>query len=137
MTLEAPARRSILVVEDDALLRYTLALSLGELGYEVVGAAHGQEALDHLTKGERPALIVLDLSMPVMDGWQFRRRQFENEEWAPIPVLILTAADTAAQHAAALGATAYLEKPVALDQLVAMIHALTDAGPESPPSPSP
>jgi two-component system, chemotaxis family, chemotaxis protein CheY len=68
----------VLVVEDDTLLRQTIADVLEIEGYEVECAGDGREALAFLQNGTQPCLIVLDLTMPEMDGWEFRRRQKAN-----------------------------------------------------------
>ncbi len=83
-------RRRVMVVEDDAMIRETLAEALDEEGFEVIEAANGREALDKL-QGERTSLVLLDLMMPVMDGWQFREAQLRDEELADIPVVVLSA----------------------------------------------
>ena len=71
----APRKPLILVVEDHEFAREALAMLLSDAGYGVVEAADGREALATLSKGARPDLILLDLVMPVMDGWEFMRRQ--------------------------------------------------------------
>src|SRR5579862_4602951 len=65
----------ILIVDDDPDIRDSLKEVLEDEGYEVNGVANGREALDYLRKSPRPCVILLDLMMPVMDGWQFRREQ--------------------------------------------------------------
>ena len=82
---------SILVVDDDADLRQTLQLLLNDSGYRVTAAANGQAALDQLTAGARPDLILLDLMMPEMNGWQFLERARADPALASIPVVIMTA----------------------------------------------
>ena len=82
----------ILVVEDDEQIREALCELLEDAGYRTVGVGNGQEALTYLANGQRPCLIVLDLMMPVMDGWQFRREQQRDPALATIPVLVVTAA---------------------------------------------
>jgi signal transduction histidine kinase len=106
----AATRPRILVVEDD----HDIGVALGELlvdqGYEVTTCEDGRHALDLLQRSApAPDLIVLDLMMPVMDGWEFRQRQRSNPEVAKIPVLAISA-DTSAK-AAAIHAEAYLRKP--------------------------
>ena len=82
---------NILVVDDDADLRLTLQLLLDDSGYRVTAAASGQAALDQLTAGARPDLILLDLMMPEMNGWQFLERTHADAVLASIPVVIMTA----------------------------------------------
>jgi signal transduction histidine kinase len=114
----AAARPRILVVEDDHDIGIALGELLGEQGYDVVTCEDGRRALELLQQRAAPApdLIVLDLMMPVMDGWEFRQRQRENPEVAKIPVLAISA-DTSPK-AAAIHADAYLRKPVDGDHLL-------------------
>ena len=115
----------ILLVEDDIATREAMTLVLEAQGYEVSSAANGQEALIQLRGGYRPALILLDLMMPILDGWGFRARQQQDPALASIPVVLLTADTSIADRAAALGAADYVLKPVEIEQmLVAIKHAL-------------
>jgi len=84
----------ILVVDDDDELRDTLSEVLGQEGYEVLAAAGGEEALAHLRAGARPQLILLDLMMPNMSGWQMREQQLAEPSLAKIPVVVMTAIGT-------------------------------------------
>jgi CheY-like chemotaxis protein len=108
----------VLIVEDDGATRDAMKLVLQSLGYEVVGAANGQEALNYLRAEDETCLILLDLMMPVMDGWQFRREQQQDPALAPIPVVVVSADGNVSQKAATLGAVAYLQKPVEVDALL-------------------
>jgi CheY-like chemotaxis protein len=111
----------VLVVEDDDLTRDVLRLLLQRAGCRVTTAAHGREALACL-QAARPDLILLDLMMPVMSGWEFRERQRQDAALAAIPVVVLTAAADP-ESAAPLAAAAYLSKPVEpLDLLEAVLH---------------
>ena len=120
-----PTRLSalVLIVDDEPHLREMTADLLISHGYEVVVAQHGAEALARLCE-HRPDLVLLDLNMPVMDGWQFRAAQERLVE-APlinIPVLILTGADDAPEHAATLRAVGLIEKPFHPDQLLSAVR---------------
>ena len=84
-------KRPILVVEDDEDIRETLQMYLQSSGYDVATAANGQEALDVLTETEPPCLILLDMMMPVMDGWKFLAALGERETLAAVPVVVVTA----------------------------------------------
>jgi CheY-like chemotaxis protein len=95
--------RTILVVEDDPESRDALRLALKLAGHTVHTAAHGQEALDLLRAGSPPDLILLDLMMPVLSGWQFREVQRQNPALAGIPVVILSAVGERESQADSLG----------------------------------
>jgi CheY-like chemotaxis protein len=84
-----PAR--ILLVEDDFAIRETIAELLAEEGYRVTSAANGAEALAMLEESDAPALILLDLMMPVMNGFEFLRRWNAEPSLAAVPVIVLTA----------------------------------------------
>lgn len=82
----------ILLVDDDDGLRNILAEYLEDVGgYRVQPLSNGRQALDHLKAGGRPCVILLDLMMPVMDGWEFRDAQSADPSLATIPVLVITA----------------------------------------------
>src|SRR5579862_2424387 len=81
----------ILVVEDDEDAREAMVSLLQMKGYRAVPAGNGREALDYLDRAVTPDLIILDLWMPVMDGWQFRTEQIKNPRLAEIPVIVVTA----------------------------------------------
>lgn len=82
----------ILLVDDDDGLRSILAEYLSDVGgYRVTPVTNGREALNHLQAGGRPCVILLDLMMPVMDGWEFRNAQCADPTLADIPVLVITA----------------------------------------------
>jgi len=85
--------RVVLVVDDDPGIREALADLLGDEGYRVVTAMNGVEALDKLREPAqaRPCVILLDLMMPVMDGWQFRKEQKQDPAIANIPLIVITA----------------------------------------------
>jgi CheY-like chemotaxis protein len=114
--------KRILVVEDDASTREALAVLLEAQGYAVSRAANGREALDRLRGRERPHLILLDLMMPVMSGWEFCRRRQQDPALAAIPVVVVSGTKDAARSAAALGAAACLKKPVGFEELVEVVH---------------
>lgn len=115
MPSERSAERLVLVVDDDPDILQTLALCLSTEGYRVLMAANGREALDLLSR-ERPACILLDLMMPVMDGWQFREEQIRRAELAEIPVIVVSAVGK--DRIDKIDADAYLSKPVDLEKLL-------------------
>jgi CheY-like chemotaxis protein len=110
--------RRILVVEDDLDIREVLTHVLEFENYQVAAACNGREALAQLKLPPLPGLILLDLMMPVMDGWQFRELQQQNPEWSRIPVVILSADGNVYQKAATIRAAGYLKKPVELETLL-------------------
>lgn len=117
--------RRILLVEDDFSIRETIAEVLEDEGFRVTCAANGAEALARLAAGDAPALILLDLMMPVMDGSEFRRLQRDDPRLADIPVVVLSAGHAADQRAASLGADGFLQKPFEVDSLLETVTRLT------------
>lgn len=111
---------SILIIDDDAAIREVLCEILSDEGYAVLSAADGARALDML-RGlvELPKLILLDLMMPGMNGWEFRSQQQNDPRLAAIPVMIVSADSNVPQQARDLQATGYLQKPIALESLIA------------------
>jgi len=87
----ADPNHTVLVIEDDSDVRNALAELLSTEGYDVSLTADGGEALEKLRSGLRPSVILLDLMMPKVDGWDFRRAQLDDPLLAPIPVILLTA----------------------------------------------
>lgn len=117
----------ILLVEDDGPIRDTVAECLAAEGYQVERAAHGGEALAWLQAGGRPALVVLDLVMPVMNGAELLVQLRASDTLRGTPVLLMTAAIPSA--AAPLpAADAVLVKPFDLDQLLETVQRLVPRG---------
>ncbi len=114
--------RKILVIEDDPDVRSMISILLGLEGYRVSTAENGREALDVLHGGVRPDLILVDLMMPVMNGWQFRAEQVRDPSIADIPAVVISGGDRVAEHTKALGAADYLRKPIDLDVLLATVQ---------------
>jgi CheY-like chemotaxis protein len=114
--------RRILIVEDDADLREALSEVLRDEGYAVTSAADGQEALDRLRRELRPSLILLDLTMPVMNGWQFRAEQRQDPDLSEIPVVVLSAGEHLAQQMSPLGIDDFVPKPIELGHLLQKIE---------------
>jgi CheY-like chemotaxis protein len=112
---------SILLVDDNDLTRETLAEVLHTAGYTTAEAANGREALDYLHRhGDQPRVILLDMMMPVMDGWEFLRQRRKEPELAKVPVVLFTAAGGLDPSAVwALGANDVLHKPTDPDDLLA------------------
>ena len=114
------APSTVFVVEDDVDTRDMLGRFLELEGFQVEVAANGRQALDRLTSGVHPCVILLDLMMPVMDGWQFRRQQVLDAQLADIPVIVVSAAGK--ERIAGIDADGYLSKPVDLEQLLAQVN---------------
>jgi CheY-like chemotaxis protein len=110
---------TIFIVEDDADTRDMIGRFLELEGFAVETAANGRQALDRLAHGARACVILLDLMMPVMDGWEFRRRQVSHSDLAKIPVIVFSAAGR--DRMSQIEANDYLAKPVDLDELLARI----------------
>ncbi|HZP44022.1 MAG TPA: response regulator [Candidatus Binataceae bacterium] len=118
----------ILVVEDDPDLSQVLAEILSSFGHQVERAHDGADALDCLIRAdERPALILSDLAMPIMDGWSFLNELRKNSELARIPVVIMTASSEVGEQARASGARAVLYKPVDVQKLERLINHFVKA----------
>lgn len=107
--------RTILIIEDDQAIRETLKMFLEIEGYMVCAAANGQEAIALLKRISNPCLILLDLMMPVMDGWDFLKAQKRDITIAPIPVVVVSAV---ADRVKSVGATGMLKKPIDLECLL-------------------
>jgi CheY-like chemotaxis protein len=111
--------RRLLVVEDDESIREMIEMVLDGEGYEVITATNGAVALALLSQ-ERPGLILLDMKMPDMDGWEFARHYADLPEPKP-PIVVVTAAQDASRRAAEIGAQGYLAKPFSIDNLLQTI----------------
>ena len=110
----------VLIVEDDADLREMMAQILALEGFTPATANNGRDALDYLRAAELPRLILLDLMMPVMDGWEFQRERQRDPRLAALPVLVLTALDEA--RASDATTDGYMKKPLDFDTLLNVVH---------------
>jgi CheY-like chemotaxis protein len=120
------SEKTVLVVDDDDDARDVIAACLEEAGHTVEVASHGQEALERLRDGLRPALVVLDLMMPVMDGWTLLGRLSQDPTLSAIPVIVMSAGGELALHS--VNAAAQLSKPVDPAALVALVSTLSPPG---------
>jgi CheY-like chemotaxis protein len=112
LTADETRAGTILLVEDDEAIRQSISELLGEGGLTVMTAGHGREALDLLQRAaELPSVILLDLMMPVMDGWTFRSHQLADPRLARIPVVILSATPGLPEQADKLRINEFLRKP--------------------------
>lgn len=117
-------KRQVLIVDDDDAICEMLELILEDEGYEPIRASNGQEALNKLRASTSPCLILLDLNMPVMTGWDFRRMQQQDPRLAPIPVVIISADRSLAHGSTALNAIEYFRKPIDLDRLLGLLSTI-------------
>jgi two-component system, chemotaxis family, chemotaxis protein CheY len=115
----SPPERTLLVVDDDPAILSTVSDILSDEGYHVVTATNGAEALATLERLV-PELILLDMRMPVMDGWQFA--QARSAEQREIPLVVMTAAHDARKWALEIGAADYLAKPFDLLELLEVVE---------------
>jgi CheY-like chemotaxis protein len=121
MVVIPSSSRTILIVDDDAVIRSTLADLLTDEGYCVACAEDGRAALECLDRGESPGLILLDLMMPVMDGWDFRSEQRRRGTLASVPIVIMTAGGRCPDAAVALEAQGCVGKPFSFQELLAAV----------------
>lgn len=115
-------QHTVLVVEDDRAIREALVECLRDEGYHVVEADDGQEGLARLNAMARPCLILLDLMMPTMNGWEFRAVQRNQEPLADIPVVVMSAFPAGVRTLQDLDVQAYLQKPPQVDRLLDVIE---------------
>jgi CheY-like chemotaxis protein len=113
---------TILIVDDDSDTLEAMRLMLESEGYLVATATDGREALTVLVKGLRPCVIVMDLSMPVMDGVEFRKEQLNHPDIAGIPFIAYSAVLDARSCAQDLRASGYLEKPTEFQHVLSIIR---------------
>ena len=115
----------ILVVEDDADVRYVVSDALQDAGYAVATAIDGSDALDQIDQ-HPPDAILLDLAMPSMDGWSFLEARRNDDRWARIPVGIMSAAPVLCRTADAFGVQVAIAKPFVLEELLARVENLVN-----------
>ena len=114
--------RMVLIVDDDADVREDYAELLREEGYQVMTAANGREALEQLEATTAPSLILLDLKMPVMDGWKFHRKLAEDPALSHVPVVLLSGSSDVYEEASRLAADDFLLKPVPVRELLGTVE---------------
>lgn len=127
-----PEPRRLLLIDDDEDLRDSMTDALQGAGFEVASAANGQEALERLSTGELPDVILLDLLMPVMNGWQFCEERKRNPKLAGIPIIAMSAAVSKDPWSPYyLEVDDFVAKPVELDDLVGKLASFTDKASEA------
>jgi CheY-like chemotaxis protein len=114
----------VLVVEDEESIGEVIVDVLGDEGYEVRRARNGREALDVLRKW-MPALIVLDLMMPIMDGRAFREEQRRQPAIADVPVVLISGSREVEAKGVEIGAVAAIEKPFDIESLLSVVSRVT------------
>jgi PAS domain S-box-containing protein len=115
--------RIVLVVDDDADFRMAMGMTLEREGYQVVPAANGAEALAYLGSAAKPTfMILLDLNMPVMDGWKFLAERDRAPALGAVPVIIISGAETLGTQSAE-GKIEYFQKPVRPEKLLEAMHS--------------
>lgn len=114
--------KRILIVEDDNSIRELLVELLQSEGYEVSSAVNGLEGLKCLETEKQPDLILIDLMMPVMDGYSFRTEQMKHPGWSKIPVVVMSAEANAKEKMKSYNITAFLSKPVELDTILSTVE---------------
>jgi CheY-like chemotaxis protein len=118
----APPAPTVLVVEDDEITRVGLTFLLRAAGRRVIAAADGRQALDYLERYPPPDLILLDLLMPVLDGWNFLGAVKDAPRLAAVPVVVMTAASRTRDWALASGCAGFLQKPFSAEELLAEVR---------------
>jgi type IV pili sensor histidine kinase/response regulator len=126
-TLPLPSARRVLVVDDSAAARRWVTHALQPLGYEVMQCRDGQEAWEQLQGGLGCDLLVCDVEMPRMDGFQLLYQLRQDDRWATLPVAMLTSrqSDRHRQQAQSLGASGYFVKPLGVQDLVRALEQFT------------
>ena len=124
--MNAKAERAVLVVEDDVDLGDVVSMVLDAAGYSPVVAKDGREALTQL-RTCRPRVILLDLMMPGMNGWELRAAQPRDPLLAKIPVVVMTGDGNAQRKAAELDAVDFLQKPIDVPKLLEVLSRHCDA----------
>lgn len=121
--MPARKRKTILVVDDDRELRAMVSLMLERAGYKVRTARNGREALEEVSR-VMPDLIILDMQMPVMTGWEFARH-FHSSFDSRAPIVVLTASETAHERGAEVGAREWIRKPFDVPTLLSAVRSHT------------
>jgi CheY-like chemotaxis protein len=112
--------KAVLIVEDEDDLRQMMAQMLAIEGIRAATVTNGREALAYLEQGDSPDVILLDLMMPVMDGWEFSRRQQSDPRLKDVPVIVLSALDPG--RAAGVRSAAFLKKPLDFDLMLQLVR---------------
>jgi CheY-like chemotaxis protein len=112
----------VMVVDDDADIRDSITDVLEMRGFNVKSAVNGKEALELLRGNGLPCVILLDLMMPVCNGWEFRAEQARDEKLANVPVVIISGDGSTTHKAATMGISQYLRKPLELSVMLEVVR---------------
>jgi DNA-binding response OmpR family regulator len=124
------AGSTILVVEDDETIRESIVELMMEEGFEVAAAENGSAGIAYLRNaGKLPDLILLDLMMPVMDGFEFCTVKNREPHWAAIPTVVMSADGHVVEKKLKTGASDYIQKPLDIDDLIARVTQFLPATP--------
>jgi PAS domain S-box-containing protein len=129
-----PTNHTVLLAEDDPDVREALAEALWSDGYDVVAVANGAEALEHLRRQPPPSSVILDLTMPVVDGWKFLAERSRDPRLLAIPVIVVSAQQDVEDRVKAAHAR-HIPKPIPVDELLAMLKGEAPAVMPDLPSP--
>ncbi len=119
-----PERGPILVIDDEPEILHTVAIILEFEGYQVEQASNGAEGLDCIERNP-PSLVLLDMRMPVLNGWDFAR--ILKEKGVQLPIVVMTAAQDARRWAQEVGASGFIAKPFDVDDLLTTVGSLVGA----------
>ena len=117
---------TILMIEDNEAVRESVTYVLQECGYRVAVVSNGEEAITYLATHELPCAILLDLEMPVMNGWEFRKWQQQHALFAKIPVIIMSGVCDDQRTYELLRPEAYIDKPIDFDSLFNALQTKTN-----------
>ncbi|HEX4462894.1 MAG TPA: response regulator [Polyangia bacterium] len=112
----------VLVIDDDVDIRDSIGDILELRGYRVARAANGREALERLKSGPPPCVILLDLMMPVLNGWEFREQQSRDARLAGVPVVVISGDGSTDEKAAKIGVSEFLRKPLELSAILDVVR---------------
>jgi CheY-like chemotaxis protein len=116
--------KKILIVEDDIAIRELLVEIFESEGYKVESGANGSDGIKSLER-ETPDVILMDMLMPVMDGFTFRKETLKKPEWGNIPLLAMSAQDQENDKLESFGITHFIQKPLELEHLLSQVKQLS------------
>jgi len=132
LVVTAPSEIDVLYIEDDEAFRASSCERLREEGFRVAEARNGAVALAYLNEGHRPSLVILDLLMPGMDGFEFMARLRNDPELTGIPVVVVSGVVQSGMLASPYGVVPHLSKPFEIDSLLSYVRRFSKKDPEQP-----